>query len=233
MENTPETEDQRELLPIIPRASEVQLPGKKEGDGAETDIPKRHLHGFTPVKGMKVEYLQSVEQQPQRKKPVLNPKRQYHAQRADQFGMLLLGCALLIVCLVAVSLYLNNKKYLFSAGKLKPTAPAVVDFYQGNHVFLEKIAEEKAAKQMTLGHSVHGISTVNDDLEVPLSEQMSSMSEKMQKMRALQRADEASSSPLDLGKGSNMGEIKPIHDTSFESMMEFHKDILRLLRTNQ
>ena len=231
MENLPERETKTDQLPIIPRELGVDV---KAGNGdLEADAtPKRISHAYTPMKAMKVEYWHQGEQATERKLET-NSKKKNHAKRADQLGMLLLGCALLLLVLVSVSLYLNNKRYLYSTGKVVPTSTAVVDFYQGNHAFSEKVAEEKAAKQSINGHEVHGISTVNDDLEVPLSEQMNSMSEKMKEMRSLQQADEAPPPSQDTGQKAELPVLKPTHDLNFKSPMEFNKDLPKSLQTNQ
>jgi hypothetical protein len=215
---------------VIPRESVSTDQEEDREEKSAADMQRKH--SFTPVKAMKVEYWNQGEQ-PMARKPELGLKKKNHAQRADQLGMLLLGCALLVVILVSVTLYLNNKNYLFSTSKVKETTSAVVDFYQGNHTFSEKVAEEKAAKEELNGHQVHGISTVNDDLEVPLSEQMSSMSEKMKKMRSLQQADEAPPPTPDTGPKVGMGPLKPTQDANFQSPLEFNKDLPKTLQTNQ
>jgi hypothetical protein len=221
---------------VIPR--EPVSTDKKGDQEVEPAVDLQRKHSFTPVKAMKVEYWNQGER-PMAKKPEhgLNKRNHaqrasHHARRADQLGVLLLGCALLVVILVSATLYLNNKNYLFSTSKVKETSTAVVDFYQGNHAFSEKVAEEKAAKEVLNGHQVHGISTVNDDLEVPLSEQMNSMNEKMEKMRKLRETDEVPPTP-DTGPKVGMTPLKPTQDANFRSPLEFNKDLPKNLQTNQ
>lgn len=220
-----ESIDQFSVIPREPVSTD------QEEDREEAAVEMQRKHSFTPVRAMKVEYWNQGEQ-PMARKPELGLKKKNHAKRADQLGLLLLGCALLVVILVSVTLYLNNKNYLFSTSKVKETSTAVVDFYQGNHAFSEKVAEEKAAKEALNGHQVHGISTVNDDLEVPLSEQMNSMSEKMAKMRKLRQSDETPPTP-DTGPKVGIAPLKPTQDVNFQSPLEFNKDLPKNLQTNQ
>ena len=214
-------------LSVIPRES------VSTDQGEESAVNMQRKHSFTPVKAMKVEYWNQGEQ-PMARRPEVALKKKNHAQRADQLGMLLLGCALLVLILVAVTLYLNNRNYLFSTSKVNETSTAVVDFYQGNHAFSEKVAEEKAAKEVLNGHQVHGISTVNDDLEVPLSEQLNSMSKEMEKLRSEKQLGEAPPPSPDKGAKSDLlTPLKPTKDENFQAPSEFNQDLPKALQTNQ
>jgi len=67
---------------------------------------------------MKVEYSPKRERKTQKHYETI-VKNKNHAKRADQFGILLFCCAILIVILVMVILYLNGERYLFEDGKRK------------------------------------------------------------------------------------------------------------------
>ena len=214
-----ESDDQ---LPITPREAPAE------------DEPRRHAHTFTPVRRMKVEYLHQGGKLPVAQKTEVRGKNwSNYARRSDQMGLLLLGSAFLIVLLVAVMLYFNNKNYLFTVSKVKESGTAVVDFYQGNHAFSAKVASEKAAKEGSNVHQVHGISAVNDDLEVPLIEQMNSMSEKMKKMRSLQKSEEEAPPSQDTGPKVGIEPLQPTKAANFQSPLEFNKNLPKGLQTNQ
>lgn len=225
MGNFQDTESNNQL-PVAPREAAAQ--------GSAEELAARKKHTFTPVRAMKVEYWHQGEKPSVVKKTeVSSKKRENYAKRSDQMGLLLLGSALLIVILVGLTLYLNNKNYLFTVSKVKESSTAVVDFYQGNHAFSEKVASEKAAKEVINGHQVHGIAIVNDDLEVPLSEQMNSMSEKMKKMRTLQQAEEEAPPSKDSGPKAGMAPLQPTKPANFQSPLEFNKNLPKGLETNQ
>ena len=225
MGNLQDTESDNQL-PIAPREPAVE--------GAPGELPGRHVHTFTPARGMKVEYWHHGERRSVVKKAeVSSKKRVNYAKRSDQMALLLLGSAVLIVLLVAVTLYLNNKNYLFTVSKVKESGTAVVDFYQGNHAFSAKVASEKAAKESVNAHPANGVAAVNDDLEVPLSEQMNSMSEKMKKMRSLQQSEEEAPPSQDSGPKAEIEAIQPTKEANFQSPLEFNKNLPKGLQTNQ
>ena len=189
--------------------------------------------GFTPSNPMKVEYWHQGE----KAEAVVSGRRNqmhHYAKRADQFGLLLLASALVVVVVVGVALYINTKRYHYVTSEPNPTSPAVVDFYQGNYTFSQKVANEKAAKQSEQGHVVHGISLVNDDLEVSLHDQMSSMSDKMEKMHSEKQMGEALPPAHDTGlKPELMMHLKPTKGENFQSPLEFNGALPKELQPNK
>jgi uncharacterized protein HemX len=143
-------------------------------------------------------------------------KRMSHARRADQFGLLLLGCSVVVIAIVLAAVYFNQQRYFYQTSQTNETSTAAVDFYRGDRAFSEKVAEERAAQQQKIGHEVHGLSSVNDDLEVSLAEQMSSMSETMKKMRQEQQTEEPPAPTKDTGYRTDIIPPKPTTSQNFQ-----------------
>lgn len=225
----PEQIDNIEPFPTVPRAP---MPSSQHREGEidrESSTILSVRHSLTPVKAMKVQYWHQGEQPEPAWKPGAPVKKSNHAKRADQLSLLLIVCALLLVGAVAVTLHFSGKRYFFTTDESKKGGTATVDFYQGNHTFSQKVAEEKAAK-LDQGHQIHGISTVNDDLEVPLSEQMNSMSEKMKQMRSVKQADEPAPPAHDTGPKVDLSPLKPTKDANFQSPLEFNNTLPKVLQ---
>lgn len=218
-----------EPFPTLPRD---QMPSSlhQEAEGDPKAAPRVTLqHSLTPVKAMKVQYWHQGEQPEPAWNTDIPQKKSSHAQRADQLSLLLILCAVLLVGAVALALYFNGKRYFYTTDQSKKSGTAMVDFYQGNHTFSQKVAEEKAAK-LGQGHQIHGISTVNEDLEVPLSEQMNSMSEKMKQMRSVKQADEPPPPARDTGPKVDLSPLKPTKDANFQSPLEFNNNLPKALQ---
>ena len=190
-------------------------------------------NGFTPSIPMKVEYWHQGE----KAEAVASTRRtqkHLYSKRADQFGLLLLASALVVVIVVGVALYINTKRYRYATSEPNPTSTAVVNFYLGEHAFSQKVANERAAKQSEQGHVVHGISLVNDDLEVSLHDQMSSMSDKMEKMHSEKQMGEALPPAHDTGlKPELMMHLKPTKGENFQSPLEFNGALPKELQPNK
>jgi hypothetical protein len=224
----PEENDKIKLFPVTPR--EDILEDAADEDKPSPEIIRRRKRSLTPIKKTDIEFWH-LGDQPISREEVKIMKAKNHAKRADQFGMLLLCLALLVLVLVGVTLALNQKNYLYSTSTLTETNTATVDFYQGNYAYSKKVAEEKAAKQ-DQGHQVFGISTVNEDLEVPLNAQMNSMTDMMKKMRSLQKANELPPPPPDTGSKGGVPLLKPTKDSSFNSPLEFNNALPKDIQTN-
>lgn len=220
--------DKADQIPTKPRVVEDS---NSEDDLLESKKKKTQAYRLTPIKTPQVKFWHGGEKG-KTWKPETTVRGVSHAKRSDQFAILLSVASFLILLLVGVTLYLNSKKYLFATSKVPMTSTAVVDFYQGNHAFNEKVQEEKAAKK-NQGHEVHGITRVNDDLEVPLVEQINSMSEKMKKMEILQRAAEEPPPSPDTGPNVGIVPVKPTQDASFISPLQFNKSLPKALRDTQ
>ena len=219
----PEEFENFDPFPVAPRTSVVPAQSDETG---EVQQPKKRQ--FTPVDPSKVEYWHQGEKAVASRSERFF-RRKPHAKRADQFTMLLLVCSLVVLLFVLVAIYSNNRRYLFATAQPVETTTPVVDFYQGNHVFSEKVAEERAAKES--GHPVHGITTVNDNLEVPISEQMSSMDDKMEKVRIEKEAPEQLPPTPDVGYKNVPVEVKPMNKENFQSPPDMNATLPKVLQT--
>ena len=214
-----------EVYPVTPRNADFSLQkdvqSKKENDMGLSERPMR------PVASMKVEFWHQGEKASDWK-PAEGARRQNYAKRADQFGLLLLGTAVVLFAVIVLVLYLNNRSYVLKANASRETTPAAVDFYQGNHVFSEKVAAEKAAKE---GHPVPGVSSVDDAVEVSLRDQMSSMSSKMEKIRSEKQEDEVPPPlPDKVPQSEILKQLKPVKAENFESTLEFNGALSKTLQ---
>lgn len=197
----------------------------EEGQAMQGKGMKMH-HGLTPVRVMKIQYLPSTSDSSTAVKVGLPHKAKPYVRRADQLTILLVICAAVVVGLVCLALFLKPKMDLKPGDKLKGATTAVVDFYQGNHAFNERMAAEKAHKE---SHEIHGISSVNDELEVPLSEQMDSMNEKMRQMRLQKATDEPAPPTSDAAK-YDIPPLKPTKEEDFRSPLEFNNTLPKVLQ---
>jgi len=177
--------------------------------------------------------FRDVGEQIKHKKADRSPHRLSHAKRADQFGLLLLIGAVVVLAVVFLGIYFNQQRYLFQTSQPLETSSAALDFYRGDHVFNQKLEEEKAAKLINKGHEVHGISTVNDNLEVSLNDQMTSMSAKMEKMRTEEKSGEAPPPTPDLGFSTNSIDLKPTTTENFQAPRNLDGTLPKALQTTQ
>ena len=187
-------------------------------------------NSFTPSSPMRVEYWHQGD----RAETIIPEKklhRHLYAKRADDLGLLLLASALAFIVLIGIVLYIGSKKYHNTTGEPKSTSPATIDFYLGNHAFKQKVANERAAKLSETGRKVQGTSLVNDDLEVSLHDQMSSMSDKMEKMHLEQQMGESTPAEHDTGaKPDLMMHVKPTKDENFRSPLEFNNNLPKAIQ---
>jgi hypothetical protein len=209
----------------IPNIEPFPLSPRFRNAGASSELPvaptsqaAQAVRSFTPVTRSKVEFWHQGEQPSQTEKNT-KVRRYDHARRADQMGLLMGVFAVLIIVLVAVALYLNNKKYSFQTGSAPKSTTPVVDFYQGNHAFEKKVKEEKEGPSAA-DLPVQG---ANEDFEISLQSQMASMKEKLEKMRSQKLIEEP---PIPLpDKGSRpvpvIG-VRPTEVQKFNSPMEFN-----------
>jgi hypothetical protein len=229
----PEEISNIEHFPLSPRLSQQtgNTPVVPESEG-ESATARRSL---TPSSKGKVEFWHQGESSGN-VRPITTPKKaSNHAHRADQLALSLGILAVLLLTLTFFGIYLTSKKYNFENSPKHKTTTPVVDFYQGNNAFLKKFHDEKEAKVGLLGTDSGIISAVNVDVEVSLKDQMDSMNDKLEKMRAQKLLEEA---PLPLPSPSpkfpmtTMG-VKAVESKKFDSPLEFNGMIPKsLLPTN-
>jgi len=93
------------------------------------------------------------------------------------------------------------------------------------------VDEERAAKEAA--HQVHGITAVDDNLEVPISEQMSSMDAKMEKMRIEKAAPEQLPATPDIGYKNVPIEVKPMKKENFQAPADMNATLPKVLQTSK
>jgi len=213
---SPEEIPNIEPFPLSPRFrgqdESSQLPG------APSVPPIQPVRSFTPLSRAKVEFWHQGEQPSQLEK-ISKAPRYDHARRADQMGLLMAVFAALVIVLVAVALYLNNKKYSFQSGSAPKSRTPVVDFYQGNQAFAKKVKEEREGPSAA-DIPVQG---ANEDFEISLQAQMASMNAKLEKMRSQKLLEEP---PIPVPeKGARpvpvIG-VRPTEIQKFNSPLEFN-----------
>jgi hypothetical protein len=188
------------------------------GDTSSQGIPKRSL---TPSGKTAVEFWHQGEGAIQ-SKPAPLPKRLNHARRADQLAYLLAIVATVVLMVLAVTLYLTNKKYSYK-GEHKQVNNPTIDFYQGNLVYRKKFQEEKDAKAGLHQSDASLFKGANVDLEISLKDQMESMNAKLEKMRSQKLLEEPPIPPPDKGLTPTpiLG-VKPTDLKNFNAPVEFN-----------
>lgn len=213
---SPEEIPNIEPFPLSPRF-------RREEESAELStapsVPSTQpVRSFTPSSRAKVEFWHQGEQPSQVKKISKSP-RYDHARRSDQMGLLMAVFAALVIVLVAVALYLNNKKYSFQSGSAPKTATPIVDFYQGNRAFEKKVKEEKEGPSL-LDLPVQGAS---EDFQISLQAQMASMNEKLEKVRSQKLIEEAPTPvPEKVARPVPVIGVRPTEVQKFNSPLEFN-----------
>ena len=208
-----------------------QLP-TEDGIAAVPDRIRPSPRGMT-----KVEFFdrQPTETLTPIQKSLVN--RTIYSKRADQFSLLLLFGALVVLAVVVLGVSLNSKKYSLKKGTVRHSEEAVVDFYQGNSFYSQKVEEERAAKALIL----HNKGTTkgaaegerSDQMEVTIEDQMSSMDQKLVQMRAKKLMGEAPRPANDMGPITGIPtQVKPTKIENFNAPADLKRIIPQSLQTN-
>lgn len=210
-----------EPFPIPPRViNRAQTPPP----ASRPEEPSRR--SLTPVHKGKVEFWHPGEQ-PGPVEKLAKTISYPHARRADHIGILMAVMALLFIVLVAVALRLNNRKYSFESSSPSKTTAPVVDFYQGNQAFNQKVREEKTGLTAP-DLPVHG---ANGDMEISLQAQMASMNEKLERMRSQKLIEEPPIPEPDKGvRPVPVIGVRPTEIQKFNSPLEFNGMLPKSLR---
>ena len=216
-----------------------QLPGKiedngeAEGEQPMVSIPAKRAKFLTPFDPSTVSFKPPKDRSVPRKK---SPKvwGGSHASRSNKLSYLFLAFASIL--LVGMVIFL--KVTIVDAVPKKPepvkATSASMGFYEGNHVFNKTLDEEKQAKLMEQQHEVHGLSAVDEDLEISLHQQMTSMSEKVEQMRAEKMHGEDPPPAPDQGSPPELVvPVKPTKTEDFQAPLQFSKELPKGLQTNQ
>ena len=223
-------------IEIFPLTRRIPQPVDREILGEVPDVavhPKER--SLTPVKKMDIEFWHQGEEASE-VVPKSYSKRTDHSKRADHLGIMLAFFALIVLGLTCLGLYVNNRRY---SNKLRQevtqnTRSAEIDFYQGNHAFSSKVAEEKASIEGNLKTEVLNVPGANSDLEISLQEQMDSMREKLEKMRTQKLLEEPPIPQPDKVRAPEpvLG-VRPTELRRFEAPLEFNRMLPKQLQNEQ
>lgn len=213
---SPEEIPNIEPFPLSPRFRRGEEAAELS-TGPSVPAPKA-VRSFTPSSRAKVEFWHQGEQ-PSQVEKISKAPRYDHARRADQMGLLMAIFAALVIALVALALYLNNKKYSFQSGTAPKSRTPVVDFYQGNEAFAKKVKEEREGPSAA-DLPVQG---ANEDFEISLQAQMASMNAKLEKMRSQKLLEEPPIPVPDKGaRPAPVIGVRPTEIQKFNSPLEFN-----------
>lgn len=199
---TPDKISNIEPFPIIPR---VPAPSTQENlERQQSADPVTTSRSLTPTGRMQVQFWHEGESpEPPKKKIFPKKKKIEHAKRADQLGYLMIGVAVVVLIATIILLRMKPDKDLVAKIKPREQGLAELNFHQGNHAFTKKMAEERAAKASPMpsnsGQTNSLQQGVTEDLEITLQQQISGMSQKIEKMRAMKDVEEPPPPPPDTG----------------------------------
>jgi preprotein translocase subunit SecG len=230
----PEEISNIEQFPLAPRVDPVIPPAQvSPSSSAETAEKKRSL---TPTNKGQVDFWNHGERPLKSIASKIGNKGSTHAKTADQLGLVMIILATLLLVLTVVVLYLTEKKYDFEKAAKHNSRSPEINFYSGNNVFFKKFHAEKEAKQGILESEALVAPEVAVDTQVPLKEQMDSMNEKIEKMRA-QKLLEDPPLPPPVAKPRTPSKtigIMPTDVKKFENPLEFNGLLPKSLQqTNQ
>ena len=226
-----------EHFPLSPRMARPPVPSSaREETELAPEITKRSL---TPAHKIQVEFWHQGEQAAELATPVKSnlskrsKRTQRPDQRADQLGWIMGVLALIVIAVTAYGLHLNNKKYSYKDGFSKKSSTPTIDFYQGNNAFAKKVLEEKGVEKESSGVEVLSLPGGNNDMEISLKDQMASMNEKLEKVRAQKLIEEPPiPMPEKLQKpGLPLG-VKPTDLKKFDNPLEFNGMLPKPLQRN-
>lgn len=207
-----------EQFPISPRMAAAAPKRAEEEDGPPES---KREHSLTPMRKGAVEFWHQGEKA-SKNEPVSQTKGTNHARRADQLGLLLAIVALIVLVVTGLTLYLTNKKYSFK-GHEKQSDLSKVDFYSGNNAFSKKVQEEKDAKAGLHQSDIGLVQGANEDLEISIKDQMTTLNDKIEKMRSQKLLEEPPIALPDKGiTPSPVIGVRPADLKNFNSPVDFN-----------
>jgi len=220
----PEEISNIESFPLSPRMAHPPIPStiRKESE-LPPAITKRSL---TPAHKIQVEFWHQGEKAAESVSPVKSPpsnRSKMAHQRADQFGWIMGGLALIVITVIFISLHLSNRKYSYKDGFSKKSTTPIVDFYQGNIVFAKKVQQARGLEKSSSEDEMPAILGASEGMDISLKDQMASMNAKLEQVRAQKLNEEpAISMPEKLANPALHLEIKPVDPKKFENPLEFN-----------
>ena len=208
-----------EPFPLSPRVS------RREQEGEPAPAPKKPERPLSPVSRAKVEFWHQGEK-PLPREELRAPKKRYdYARRADQLTIFMAAIAAVVLVMVLIAVKWNDKKYSVHGDMAKKTASPNLDFYRGNHAFEKTVNLEK---NRPVDSANPEASLIDDAMVVPLKDQMTSMQEKLEKMRSERLAEEPAEPVKDTGVRPEP--LKPMDEKNFNAPMEFNGMLPKQLR---
>lgn len=203
--SSPEDGSKLKAKPILRDSLET---GPIESSVPEPVRPLRAIRPQETVARMNVEYFDRRE--PSKKSPVevtTRPrKKRPFNRRADQLGIFLLILTAILVALLFLGLYLSGRaeahkrlmERIQAGEKAQQTPPGLeLSLKEGNKVFNQVFAEEKALISREGSSSGAQKTTVVQDLGISAREQMKIMEQKTTEIRSLMSApDSGTNSPV-------------------------------------
>lgn len=209
-----------EPFPLAPRVR------KQEQGGETAPAPKKPERPLSPVNRAKVEFWHQGEK-PLPREELRVPKKHYdYARRADQLTIFMAAIAGVVLVLVLIAVKWNDKKYSVHGEMAKKTASPNLDFYQGNRTFSKVVNIEK---NRPVDSANPELSVVEDAMVIPLKDQMSSMQEKLEKIRSQRLVVEEPAEP-EKDTGVRPEPLKPMDEKNFSAPMEFNGMLPKQLR---
>jgi hypothetical protein len=223
----PEELPNTEHVPISPWMARPHVPSSQR---EETELaPEITKLSLTPAHKVQVEFWHQGEQAAELVGPVKSnlskrsKQMQRPDQRADQLGWLMGVLAIVVIAVMAYGLYLDNKKYSYKDGFSKKSSMPTIDFYQGNNAFTKKIHQEKGVEKESSGVEVPSLPGGNNEMEIPLKDQIASMNEKLEKVRARKLIEDPPiPMPEKLQKPAMPLGVKPFDLKKFDNPLEYN-----------
>ena len=224
---SPEEIPNIEHVPVFPRRPRESAK-RLEKQPRDTIKPV----SLTTVKKVNVEFWHQGEKAGEYK-PDASSRGGNYSKKADQFNLILIVIAVLLIGLTGVLLHMGNKKYAEVAATMPAentrVADATVDFYRGNYAFSKKIAEERAAKEAGLKALTPNPAATGQDFEISLQAQIQGMNEKLKKMRLENEVPDAPPPPSDTG-APNPIVIKPTNFQNFVAPADLNQTLPKALQ---
>lgn len=226
----PEEVPNIEQFPFSPRMAVGANRNKgNEGNPSPQELRRRCL---TPARGGAVEFWNQGEQ-PSNVEPKALAKRGNHAKRADQLGLLFAIVALIVLTVTVISLTMANKKYSFKGHEDSANNP-MIKSYQGNDAFMKKVKQERDAKSGLSQPETILVQGANEDMQIPLKDQMATMNEKLDSMRSQKLREEPLSAPSDKESTPNsMNTLLPTDLNNFNAPQELSGMLPKSIETGQ
>lgn len=184
---------------------------------------------LSPLQRARVEFWDPGEDASNPPKPLpAKAGRLPHSKRADKISIAMAVIAILLVVMITVMVSVLRRSPQEGDSTLKKTISPTVDFYLGNRVFDQKVKKEKE-------HNLNpdsGTAELGAELQVSLQDQMTSMKEKLEKMRLEKSKEELPTPSIDRGDlPAQLIKVNPVDiSNNFISPAEFIQNLPKSLQ---